>query len=190
MAVRFNRDAHSFHIFRVYHSLSLPGEEWKGQVFSGRHSRCWRGHWVCVQSPHCRALASVCQNTLSPKDFLHSSIVFMLGKWQSLFLLQQCCIDPFIIWSEKKDGLKQMWDLLDYCDTLTVNTPFVLIEIANFSIWLPSAEAKTACRLLYLPQEHPLKLKPVHYSRGVILEQLSGLKYCLLLLKNIFFHYE
>lgn len=132
MAVRFNRDTHSFHIFRVYHSLSLPGEEWEGQVFSGRHSRCWRGHWACVQSPHCRALASVCQNTLSPKDFLHSSIVFMLGKWQSLFLLQQCCIDPFIIWSEKKDGLKQMWDLLDYCDTLTVNIPFVLIEIAIF----------------------------------------------------------
>lgn len=40
-----------------------------------------------------------------------------------------------------------MWDLLGCYDTLTVNTPLVLIEIANFSIWLSSAEAKTACRL-------------------------------------------
>lgn len=40
-----------------------------------------------------------------------------------------------------------MRDLLDCYDALTVNTPFVLIEIANFSIWLSSAEAKTACRL-------------------------------------------
>lgn len=37
---------------------------------------------------------------------------------------------------------------------------------------------------LYGPQEHPLKLNLIHYSRGVISEQLSGLKYFLLLLKK------
>lgn len=79
---------------------------------------------------------------------------------------------------------QKMWDLLDCYDTQAVNTPFVLIEIANFFHLVFKYWSQYSVQTLYGPQEHPLKLKTVHYSRGVMLEQLSGLNYFLLLLKK------
>lgn len=82
-----------------------------------------------------------------------------------------------------------MWDLLDCYDTQAVNTPFELIEIANFFHLALKCWSQNSVQALYGPQEHPLKLKPVQYSRGVMLEQLSGLNNCFW--KNIqFLHYK
>lgn len=86
--------------------LSFPGKEWRPGA-PRQAELVLEGTLNVCQVSLLQNTSATCQNTLSPKVFLHSSIAFMLGKWQFLFLQQQCCIDPFIIWSEKKNGLKQ-----------------------------------------------------------------------------------